>query len=167
MFHAAQTLVKINQEKYSSYDYGRGVLQRTLLPLNTFEEQGRRNMSNNLKSHQGFSGRCLSQRGFERWTARASQGSRYLSSRSWAAESSELSRERQPRGRTRAGGWQQGSSLSKSDPGVQSLGRWEGKRKEMGKAAVCFQSDLCSRMDSSSLGDGDQNRLARTHSSWN
>lgn len=51
-FSTWETLFIINWEIYSAYDYGRGGLQRNLLPLNTFEEQGRRNGSNTLKSHQ-------------------------------------------------------------------------------------------------------------------
>lgn len=100
---------------------------------------------------------------------------------------SSVERGRQPRGAASGCGGQQGTVLSEqvkhpspvpSSPVVRSPeSRW-GQRKEEGKAAACMQSDLSSAgcsWDGLSLreplpsrlwGNGDQNRLARTHSSW-
>lgn len=44
----------MNQEIYSLHDCRRGVLQKHSLPWNSLEEEGRRNVSNSLKSHQGL-----------------------------------------------------------------------------------------------------------------
>lgn len=59
---------------------------------------------------------------------------------------------RQSRGRASEGDWQQGASLSESGPGVLPPGGQQGKRKEMGKAAVRIQGDPCSGTDSLSEG---------------
>lgn len=77
-------------------------------------------MSNSLESHQGFSGRGLSQRGLrDELTGRASQRGKYPSTRSQTAGSSAFSRERQPSITASGGdGWQD-FSLSKSGPGKQ------------------------------------------------
>ena len=94
-------------------------------------------MSNSLESHQGFSGRGLSQRVLrDELTGRASLRGKYPSTRPHTAGSSGLSRERQPRVIASVGDGWQGFSLSRSDPGRQ-----QGKKKEMGKAAVCIQGD--------------------------
>ena len=77
-------------------------------------------MSNGLESHQGFSGRGLSQRGLrDELTGRASQRGKYPSTRSQTAGSSGLSRERQPRVTASGGDGWQGFSLCKSGPGKQ------------------------------------------------
>lgn len=77
-------------------------------------------MSNSLESHQGFSGRGLSQRVLrDELTGRASLRGTYPSTRPQTAGSSGLSRERQPRVTASGGDGWQGFSLSKSGPGTQ------------------------------------------------
>lgn len=86
----------MNQEIYSLHDCRRGVLQKNLFPFNTLEEQRRRNMSNSLKSRQGFTARCLSQRGLRDKKLERHPGKQRHSFRSWIARRSELSKRGSP-----------------------------------------------------------------------